>query len=100
MTAEFRRLWRGDLPLARALVGYVVIYGLALNFLMSGVALLAYTLTSSAILTLVLHSAPLPYNALACVGAWRSIERYQGPLWLASLARLSVVGLFILLMFF
>ena len=42
MGSELAQLWRGELQLARALIGYALIYGLAINLLMSGVALAAY----------------------------------------------------------
>jgi len=94
---EFERLWRGELPLSRAVVGYVIIYGLAINVLMSGLALLAYTMTSSAALTLILHLGALPYNILACVGAWKSIDRHRGSPSIAALARVLVAGSFVLM---
>jgi hypothetical protein len=95
---EFRRLSQGELPLSRALFGYVVIYGLTINVLTNCLALLAYMVTSSVTLTLVLHFAALPYNIVACSGAWKSIDRYNGPRGLAAVARLSVIGLFVLLL--
>ncbi len=98
MGSELVQLWRGELQLARALIGYALIYGLAINLLMSGVALIGYMLTSSAVLLTVLHFAALPYNILACVGAWRSIGRFTGRAELASLARVSVAGIFALLL--
>lgn len=67
-----------------------------LNVLVNSLALFAYIMTSSVALTLVLHFAALPYNIVACYGAWKSIERYSGPRGLAAVARLSVVGMFIL----
>jgi hypothetical protein len=95
---ELRRLSQGELPLSRALFKYVIIYGLTLNVLMNSLALFAYIMTSSVALTLVLHFAALPYNIVACSGAWKSIDRYSGPRGLASVARLSVIGLFVLLL--
>lgn len=98
MWGELTRLWRGELPLARALIGYAVIYGIAINLIMSGISLVVYMLTSSAALLMILHLGALPYNIIACVGAWRSTYSYKGRPELAALARISVIGIFAVLM--
>jgi hypothetical protein len=98
MGGELAQLWRGELPLARALIGYALIYGLAVNLLISGVALVAYIMTSSSVLLMLLHFAAVPYNILASVGAWRSIDRLKGRPELAAVARISVVGIFAVLL--
>ena len=98
MIEELRLLWRGELSLARALIGYAAIYGLAINLLMSGLALIAYMMTSSTALLMAMHFAAVPYNVLACVGAWRSAGRFSGRPELAMLARISAVGIFLALL--
>ncbi|MGH9839191.1 MAG: hypothetical protein ACREEM_10440 [Blastocatellia bacterium] len=98
MLTEIGRLWRGELPLARAFWGYCLAYGLAVNLLLSGLSLVSYLISGSAIPMLVLHFAPLPYNVVACAGAWKSANRYSGPLWHGLFAKASVVGLFVALL--
>lgn len=92
--AELGRLWRGELSFARALWGYVVIYGLVINLLMSGLALAVYALTGSAVLLAAFHLGALPYNILACVGAWRSAASMSVSESQIVVARLAVIGLF------
>lgn len=98
MGAELGHLWRGELPLARALIGYALIYGLTINLLMSGVAMVAYMMTSSTVLLLVLHFGALPYNIIACIGAWRSINRFEARPAMANMARFCVAGIFAVLL--
>lgn len=99
MVSELGQLWRGELPVARALISYALIYGLVINLLCSGLAVIAYLMTSSAALLSVLHFAALPYNAVACIGTLRSVDRFKPPLAAAAVARVSAVGIFAVLLF-
>jgi hypothetical protein len=99
LMSELGRLWRGELSFARALWGYAVIFGLAINLLMSGLALAAYALTGSVVLLAALHLGALPYNILACVGAWRSAASMSASESQIVVARLAVIGLFAGLVF-
>ncbi len=98
MIAELGQLWRGELSLARALIGYAIIYGLAINLLMSGIAMVAFMVMSSGLLLVVLHFAAVPYNVLACVGAWRSAGNLKGRPELAMAGRISALAVFVALL--
>lgn len=98
MVSELGQLWRGELPVARALISYALIYGLVINLLLSGIALIVYMMTSSGLWLSVLHFAALPYNAVACVGTLRSVDRFKPPPAAAALARVSAVGIFAVLL--
>lgn len=94
MISELRFLWRGKLPFVRAFWGHAVINGFAINAAMSAFALLGYIFTGSASLFVLLHSLPLPYNVVACIGAWRSTDWLNGEPWRRGAARFAVLAVF------
>ena len=73
--ADWRRLWRGDIPLGTAFWTYTVVYGIILNLVCTGLGLALYLLTDNAILAFLVHLLPLPYMGFATVGVWRSADR-------------------------
>lgn len=91
-------LWRGKLPFRRAFWVYAVVYGLILNVLASIAALATYSATGSIVLFLAAHFLPLPYNFLACLGAWRSAGNLQMGEWHVTLAKGASVATFLALL--
>ncbi len=71
MLAEFARLWRGELRFARAFWGYSVAYGLTINLLLSGLSLVSYVISESALFG---PGSPFCAVALQYIGLLRSVE--------------------------
>ena len=86
-----RRLWAGEVPLARAFWSYAVIGGTALNGVTTLLAMALLTMNVPAILAVVAFALPIPYNLLVLVAVWRSAGAYHGPRIWADLARMGVV---------
>jgi hypothetical protein len=85
------RLWRGELPLARAFWRWAVAGGVVVN-LATTVLLLVLVMQGQTAAGLVIgHGIALPYNLVAAVGVWRSAARYAGPPQLAQAARIAAV---------
>jgi hypothetical protein len=92
MKSRLLQLWRGELPLATAFWDYAIIYGTILNFIATIGALVILAVKWPALLALVIHVLPIPYNFVAVVGVWRSAARHQGsPHW-AMAARIVVLA--------
>jgi hypothetical protein len=92
--ASLMRLWRGEMPLAIAFWRYLMAYGFALNL---GASLAAMTMFLAALPTawaLIIHLAPVPYNAVAAMGVWRSAEREKKSAF-AGVAKLAAACLFL-----
>src|SRR5690606_1961961 len=87
VTATIRRLWRGEMPLARAFWEFAVLYGLLLNLLATIASFGLFTTDTPAAYGIVVFLLPAPYNLLVLVAVWRSAGRYQGPPIWANLAR-------------
>lgn len=86
-----RRLWSGEVPLARAFWSYAMIGGTALNAAATLLAMALLTTDVPAIAAVVAFALPIPYNLLVLIAVWRSAGAYQGlSLW-ADLARMGVV---------
>lgn len=94
MISSLRRLWRGELPLSTAFWVYVCAYGLLVNLVFTGIALVLYLNFDLAVPALVAHLAPLAYFLVAAVGTWRSADRYTGPPLSAYLAKLGIILVF------
>lgn len=99
MLAELRRLWQGKLSFTMAFGWFVIVIGAIVNAGFSLLALVGYIMTESASVFAALHLLPLPYNAVACIGAWRSAGRIGGDPWRAQTARTAVLAAFLLLIF-
>lgn len=84
-------MWAGEVPLARVFWEYAIVYGTALNFLLTIAALAVFSTGGSTVFALVLHFLPLPYNVLMLVGVWRSAGRYRGNKTWADLARGAMI---------
>lgn len=91
MTAAIRRLWRGEVPLARAFWEFAILYGLLLNLLATIASFGLFTTDTPTVYGIVVFLLPAPYNLLVLVAVWRSAGRYQGPRLWADLARPVVV---------
>ena len=94
MISSFKRLWRGELPLFTAFWVYVCAYGVLLNLLFTGLALVLYLTFDLGLPALIAHLAPMAYLLVAAVGTWRSADRYTGPPLFAYLARLGLFLVF------
>lgn len=90
MTTLLRRLWRGEVPLARAFWEYAIVYGLLLNLATTIASFALFAAKAPAAYGVMLFLLPLPYNLLALVAVWRSAGRYRGPRHWADLARIAV----------
>lgn len=99
MYRRLSEIWRGDIPLAQAFWQYGVVYGLAINFAFSALALLAHAAFGSIVLTAIVHFAAVPYNLLVFAGVWRSADRHAGPSWQAGLAKAAMAAMFTVLLF-
>jgi hypothetical protein len=73
--ASLYALWRGELPVHVAFWHYLIIYGFAFNLGCSLAMLLAFLADAPPALAIALHLLPLPYNAVATIGTWRSADR-------------------------
>jgi hypothetical protein len=90
-------LWRGDMPLAKTFWEYLVVYGALLN----AAGLLAFLILltqDQALLGMIVHSIPTPYNVLVFVAVWRSAGKYQGRRDFATAAR-AVAAVFLITTF-
>ena len=84
-------LWNGRVPLARVFWDFAVIYGSFANLLATGAALTMIVLGWPALLAVVIHFLPVPYNLLMVVAVWRSAARYEGDAIWAQLARPAIL---------
>lgn len=91
------RLWRGELPLADAFWSWGVAGGLLVNAVTSALFLLLIMDDRPILATIAGYAPSLPYNALVCVGVWRSAGHYTGDRKWAELARtVTIVGMILL----
>lgn len=99
MSKELISLWRGQLPFAQAFWKYVIVLGILINISASFVALLIYAATGSTLAMVTVHSLPIPYNAAACIGAWRSATAMESEPWVRDLAKTTAILTFLALLF-
>jgi hypothetical protein len=92
--ASLGSLWRGELPLGIAFWRWLVAYGFALNLGASLAAMTAFLAALPAGVALFIHLLPLPYNAIAATGVWRSAERERKSRY-ADAAKLAAAALFL-----
>lgn len=93
---RLKELWLGRLPLEIAFWTYAIVYGLALNAVATGAALVLIVLDVPIAIAIVVHLLPVPYSVLATCGVWRSADRYPGRQTVASAAKASVIAWFCL----
>lgn len=86
-----RRLWAGEVPLARAFWEYAVVYGFVLNLFTTIASFALLTTDAPAAFGLAAFFLPMPYNLFVLVVVWRAAGRYGGPRHWASFARVAVV---------
>ncbi len=82
-----KALWQGQVPLARAFWRYVVFYGTLANLVATAAALGLLSAGFPEVWSICVFLTPAPYLVAASVGVWRSADRYDGPPYLALLAR-------------
>jgi hypothetical protein len=85
-------LWRGDVPLATSFWEYTVVYGLLLNAA-ALLVFLALLTQDQALVGMVIHSIPTPYNLFMFVAVWRAAGKYPGPRELSAAARVAAVAI-------
>lgn len=90
-------LWRGETPLAKVFWEYAIAWGTLLNLLGTGAALISFVNGAPAWLGLLLHFAPMPYNALMVVSTWRAAARENGTAF-ANFARAGIVLWFVMML--
>jgi hypothetical protein len=92
LTRLVRRLWAGEVPLARAFWDYGIIGGTALNALTTVASMTLLALRGMEAAALVVFLLPIPYNVLIVIAVWRSASAYAGrPLW-AGIARIAIIA--------
>lgn len=97
MTHGIVSLWRGEVPLATVFWEYAVAWGTLINLLFTGAALVSLVNRAPDWLSLSLHFAPTPLNALFVLATWRAAAREpDSPL--AGFARIGVVVWFLLML--
>lgn len=90
-------LWRGEMNLQTAFWNWAVFGGLIINVVSSGLFLLLAVNDRIVAAIIVGYGCSLPYNLLACVGVWRSADRYSGDQRWAELAKIiTVIGMILL----
>lgn len=87
MFAIFRRLWAGDVSLARSFWEFSVGYGLALNIMATIASMSVAAAGYSGWVALAVFLLPAPYSLFALVAVWRSAARHSGSKLWADLAR-------------
>ena len=90
MWTTVARLWRGEVPLRTAFWEYAVVYGLVINVISVGGALINHALGGPIVVTSALFLLHDPYMLLVAVAVWRSAARYSGHRLWADLARAAV----------
>ena len=92
MKQRIADLWYGRVPLARIFWDYAIIFGSLANLVTTLAALAAFAKGMPALLGLLLHFLPTPYNLLMVVGVWRSAANYRGVQVWAMLARALILA--------
>ena len=91
MKQRIADLWYGRVPLARIFWDYAIIFGSLANLVSTLAALALFAKGAPALLGLLLHFLPAPYNLLMVVGVWRSAANYRGAQVWAMLARTLIL---------
>ena len=88
ISASFRQLWRGELPLHEAFWRYAITYDLILNLAATLGALALVLAETPIVFAAVVHFLPVPYSLFAATGTWRSADHYKGNPVHAAMAKL------------
>ena len=88
---RLKELWLGQVPLEVAFWKYAIIYGLVLNVLATGAALVLIVLNAPIATAIVMHLLPVPYSALATCGVWRSADHYSGRQIISTVTKAGVI---------
>lgn len=91
MFGELRRLWSGDLPLAKAFWVYAAFIGVSINLLTSTLFLVLIVADRPLMALAIGYGASVPYNIVATVGVWRAAGRHPGDRAHADLARAATL---------
>ena len=85
--SDLGRLWRGELPLAQAFWGWLVLGGVLVNGATTALNLILVTRDLALTGVIVGYAISVPSNLLALQGVWRSAEGYDGEWSNATIAR-------------
>ncbi|MDZ4737582.1 MAG: hypothetical protein SGJ07_14660 [Rhodospirillaceae bacterium] len=85
----FKRLWRGDVPLADAIWNWAIFGGLAINLGTLGLFLWLLSADRPIVAFILGYAFTIPYNIVVTVGVWRSAGRFTGEQRWADLARIA-----------
>ena len=85
------RLWHGELALRDAFWNWAVFGGLVINVVGGGLFLFLITADRPIAALIAGYAIPVPYNAMVCVGVWRSAGKFTGERRLAERARIVTV---------
>jgi hypothetical protein len=94
---DIASLWRGETPLRRVFWEHAIAWGTLINLVCTGAALVAFVNGAPAWLGLLLHFAPVPYNALLVVSIWRAAAK-EDETPLANFARGGILIWFFLML--
>jgi hypothetical protein len=76
----FRELWGGEIPFSRVFWNDMLIVGTTVNIVALLAAMLILSSSAPAVVGLIIHLLPIPYNLALAVGASRSAEVIE-PRW-------------------
>ncbi len=86
-----RRLWAGEVPLARVFWNYAMIGGSAFNVTATLAALALLAMDAPDVTAIVAFALPIPYNLLMLIAVWQSARAYTGARLWADLARMAII---------
>jgi hypothetical protein len=75
LLVNFRKLWRGELPLGISFWQYLITFDIALNILATLGALAVFLNGGPIAVAGIIHFLPVPYSLFAATGTWRSADR-------------------------
>jgi hypothetical protein len=78
-----RRLWRGELPLARVFWHDMLVVGTLVNLAAMFLALLLFGMGAPTAVAVAVHFSPVPYNVLLFMAVWQSAAGESPGSWAA-----------------
>ncbi|MGQ7791155.1 hypothetical protein ACUN0C_01960 [Faunimonas sp. B44] len=92
LAAHVKDLWFGRLPLRVTFWEYAIVYGLLVNVVATGAALISYSERAPGPVAVALFLIPAAYFLVVTVGVFRSAAAYRGRKIWAELARAATVA--------
>lgn len=94
---DLRRLWRGELPLAQAFWGWLVLGGILVNGATTALNLILVTRDLALTGLVVGYAISVPYTLVALLGVWRAADGYTGDWTSPAIARTCALVIAIVL---